>query len=269
MFIPVPGKVQYREQDVSGFVFTEAGYPANAKRPWHTHELAEFCFLFQGAITETCERRALTCRRFDVSFKPAGASHEVRVGRAGVRYLTVEVPLGRGEETTLLRALAAPRLFTGRPISDVGFRIRRELEQRDEVTGLALEAAALELLALAWRTPERPLRGTRRAGWLEQARAYLHDRFTGRFTVREVADAVGVHPAHLTACFRREFGCAIGDYVRGLRVTLARELIGGGNRSLAEIALVAGFSDQSHLTRVFRHHTGVTPMQYRRELGLR
>ncbi|MGE0554618.1 MAG: helix-turn-helix domain-containing protein [Gemmatimonadales bacterium] len=265
MFIPVPGKVQYSEQDVSGFVFTEAGYPPNAKRPWHTHELAEFCFLFEGAITETCERRSLTCHRFDVSFKPAGASHEVRVGRAGVRYLTVEVPVGRGEEETLGRALAAPRLFSGGPISDVGFRIRRELVRRDEVTGLALEAAALELLALAWRLPERRPRSSRRMGWLEQARAFVHDRVTGRFTIREVAAAVGVHPAHLTASFRQEFGCAMGDYVRQLRVTLAREMLGGTDRPLAEVALAAGFSDQSHLTRVFRRYTGLTPMQYRRE----
>jgi len=38
---------------------------------------------------------------------------------------------------------------------------------------------------------------------------------------------------------------------------------------LAEIALAAGFSDQSHFTKTFRHYNGMTPGEYRRRLRSR
>jgi len=34
--------------------------------------------------------------------------------------------------------------------------------------------------------------------------------------------------------------------------------------TLASLALAAGFADQSHFTRAFKRHTGLTPNAYRR-----
>jgi AraC-like DNA-binding protein len=46
------------------------------------------------------------------------------------------------------------------------------------------------------------------------------------------------------------------------RVNAARQQLGRGD-SPAEVALACGFFDQSHLSRVFKAHTGVTPGVYR------
>jgi AraC family transcriptional regulator len=52
-------------------------------------------------------------------------------------------------------------------------------------------------------------------------------------------------------------------YVIARRVERARQLLQGGDLSLAEVAAHVGFSDQSQLTRHFKRHVGVTPGQFR------
>ena len=77
---------------------------------------------------------------------------------------------------------------------------------------------------------------------------------------------VGVHPVTLARAFRRTFGCTIGEYLRRLRIERAAEQLATGTQPLAEIALAAGFADQSHFSNVFRRRVGMSPSAYRREV---
>jgi AraC family transcriptional regulator len=78
-----------------------------------------------------------------------------------------------------------------------------------------------------------------------------------------LAQSVGVHPVTLARAFRQAFGCTVGEYVRHLRIERAAHQLAGTELSLAEIALAAGFSDQSHFSNLFRHHTGLSPSKFR------
>jgi AraC-like DNA-binding protein len=62
--------------------------------------------------------------------------------------------------------------------------------------------------------------------------------------------------------FRSVYGLAPSDYARQLRLRSARGLIAAGT-PLAEAAVLAGFADQSHLTRWFTRSYGITPAAYR------
>jgi AraC-like DNA-binding protein len=57
-----------------------------------------------------------------------------------------------------------------------------------------------------------------------------------------------------------------GEYIRKLRIEKAVELLGQPGHTLAEIAYLTGFSDQSHFTRIFKKHTGQSPAEYRKRL---
>jgi AraC family transcriptional regulator len=81
-----------------------------------------------------------------------------------------------------------------------------------------------------------------------------------------LAVGVGVHPVTLARAFRRAFGCTIGEYLRRLRIERAAEQLATGTQPLAEIALAAGFADQSHFSNVFRRRVGMSPSAYRREV---
>ncbi len=100
--------------------------------------------------------------------------------------------------------------------------------------------------------------------WLHRAQELLHDRFADSLRTGEIAKEVAVHPAHLARAFRGCFGVSMGAYVRRLRLEWAAMKLAHSERSLAELALAAGFADQSHFTRAFKRYSGLTPRAYRR-----
>ena len=133
----------------------------------------------------------------------------------------------------------------------------------DSLSPLAMEGLALELMAEASReangAPE-----TTAPRWLLQVREQLHAQFAESLSLEEIARPAGVHPMHLIRTFRRHYGCTIGEYLRQLRVDFAARRLTASETPLAEIALEAGFSDQSQFTRTFKQITGLTPAQFRR-----
>lgn len=72
-----------------------------------------------------------------------------------------------------------------------------------------------------------------------------------------------MNPVYLARAFRKRYGCLPAEYVRRLRVEAASEALARSGRPLAQVALEAGFTDQSHFSRQFRRLTGMSPGRYR------
>ena len=72
--------------------------------------------------------------------------------------------------------------------------------------------------------------------------------------------------------FRRQFHkynrCTIGELIRRRRVQHASHLLAHSRTPLAEIALICGFSDQSHLSFLFKRYMGLSPSKFRALAGL-
>lgn len=93
--------------------------------------------------------------------------------------------------------------------------------------------------------------------------AYLELRTTSKIDYQEMAKTLGYNRQYLSAKFRREMGCTIGEYMTGLRIDRAKTLLRNSDRSISEISQMLQFSSSSHFGVVFRKMTGVTPGEYR------
>lgn len=82
------------------------------------------------------------------------------------------------------------------------------------------------------------------------------------FTLAELAELTGVSRFQLLRGFAREIGITPHAYLVQRRVCLARQLLAAG-QTPSQAAIQAGFADQSHLTRAFVRHLGITPARYR------
>ncbi len=66
--------------------------------------------------------------------------------------------------------------------------------------------------------------------------------------------------------FKAETGLTLTAYLNNLRIGKARELLTRSRKSLLEIALASGFSNQFHFIRTFKKLTSMTPGVYRKSL---
>ena len=98
---------------------------------------------------------------------------------------------------------------------------------------------------------------------VERARDYLGARFSKQVRLASVATECGMSAFQLIRVFHRVLGVTPYAYLVQLRVNRARDLLHQGV-NVSEVAYSCGFSDQSHLTRVFKKAVGVPPGTYRR-----
>lgn len=103
------------------------------------------------------------------------------------------------------------------------------------------------------------------APWQERrAREILHSRMATRLTMADVAGECRLTPSYFARAFRQTFGTAPHRYLAQIRVDEAKSLLLGSQLSLADIALLCGFGDQSYFTRVFTAAVGTSPGAWRR-----
>jgi AraC family transcriptional regulator len=151
----------------------------------------------------------------------------------------------------------------GRGFGWLAWRLAAELRASDAAAPLAAEGFALELLAATSRETSAGRPAGRPPAWLRMAEEILRARGGERIGLSELADEIGVHPAHLARVFRAHHGVSVGEYGRRLRLAWAAVEIARGEAPLATIAARAGFADQSHFTRLFKDRFGTTPARYR------
>jgi len=256
--------------DIGGLILTDYQCPPGYRIPKHSHERAYVKLVLAGTYPETYENRTRQCRPSAVMFHPAGELHSEHFGSDGGRTFSVEFGprYHRLIRETSALLLDRPAEFEGGPVAWRAFRLYDEFQISDPFSLLAVEGLVLELIATAARST---LSGAGRSppGWLGRAMEMLRTRFAGALTLAAVAGEVGVHPVHLARAFRRHVRCSVGEYVRRVRIDYACQQLSGSQRSLAEIALAAGFADQSHFSRTFKRLTGLPPAAFRKSRGVR
>ena len=257
-----------QELSANGLRFTEKAYGSHAMLPPHAHELSHFCFVLAGSYQEQLAGRTFEREPATLVFYPPDTSHGEEHFSDG-RHFLVEIDCRNLERVREYGALLnEPVSVRGDAPLWLAARMYREFSARDGFSALVLESIATELMVHASRqhsscAERKPPR------WLKHVKEFLTENFAEPPGLTEIASAAGVHPTHLARVFRQFEGCTIGDYVRTARINFARRQMLESADPLVQIALAAGFADQTHFTRSFKRVTGMTPSQFRCVFGSR
>ena len=255
-----------RSRAVASFALSERLYPPRYKTPKHSHKRALFCFVIEGGYTETYGGRLRECTSSTLLFHPPEELHAEHFYDSGGHSFIIELEPRWLEHVREHGALPeAPAGFHGGVMEMLARRLYKEFGQVDEMSGLIIEGLMLEMMGEAGRHCSFR-EGNQPPRWLEQARELLHARFAEPLKLADIAEAVGVHPVHLAQTFHKSYRCTVGDYVRRLRIESTCRELATSEAPIVEIALAAGFCDQSHFTRTFKRLTGIAPSQYREAL---
>jgi AraC-like DNA-binding protein/ligand-binding sensor protein len=109
--------------------------------------------------------------------------------------------------------------------------------------------------------------GVGHASALRRAERFIWANYTRRINLREVADASGLSSSYFSTIFKKEMGENLSVYLNRLRVEKAAMMLVETELPLTQIAETCGFENQSWFSRIFKHHTGISPGKYREKGG--
>ncbi|MBV8890184.1 MAG: helix-turn-helix transcriptional regulator [Alphaproteobacteria bacterium] len=98
-----------------------------------------------------------------------------------------------------------------------------------------------------------------------RAQAYIAAHHTENITLGDLAHQANLSRSHFTRGFRKALGMAPYPRLLRYRIERAKELMLHSDLSLERIALACGFSDQSHVTRIFKQTVAISPGAWRRD----
>ncbi|HET9393187.1 MAG TPA: helix-turn-helix transcriptional regulator [Candidatus Rubrimentiphilum sp.] len=127
---------------------------------------------------------------------------------------------------------------------------------------LLLECAGLEILGFVNKGPEWTPRD--RPAFLREIVECLRTGAEPKRDITAMARAAQVSPIRLVRSFRRTYGISLARFMRVLQMQRALNLLSDPVLSISTVAVEAGYSDQSHMTREFVRTYGVTPAVFRR-----
>jgi AraC family transcriptional regulator len=152
--------------------------------------------------------------------------------------------------------------------------LRADLQEKspaeDAYVDMIVRAIVMRLFrAHANSTPVRVHRGGLSQPLLRRVIEYLDEHLDQNLGLRHLAGVSGLSEDHFARAFRESTGVPPHRFLLQRRMARARQLLEISDLPIAEIALALGFADQSHLTRLFRRETGMTPGQMRAQLKLK
>ncbi len=237
-------------QSVGKFSLSLTRYDRGTAIPWHAHDEPYATVVVSGAYREETSAGIRDCRERDVIVHAPAERHSDSFNHGNATCLNVH-------GTPFDRSALLPRSQVG----EVAGKLVEEFRRPDALSSMAIEALMVELFVAAARHDDAPCRPL----WLTEVRRTVEERFQESLSLGYLAETVGVHPGHVARTFRQQYGTTIGGRVRELRVAYVKQRLASA-APLRDIAVDAGFADQSHLTRTFRRSTGVTPAAFRRLL---
>jgi AraC-like DNA-binding protein len=221
------------------------------------HDFAQLVLPLRGAVLLEIEGRQGRLDPLHMAFVEPGAWHS-QCGDELNRSIIVDIDL----------ATVAPPIserLQDRPFTQVGPAARKLIEfmgimadQQAAQTTVINGWMPLLLDALA-QGAARPI------SRLAALQARIEAEPGLPWTTESMAKAAGVSVSRLHALFRTELDASPHGWLLELRLARVREWLARTERPIADLALCAGFSDQSALTRAMRNATGMTPAAYRRQ----
>jgi AraC family transcriptional regulator len=250
------------QHEVAGLILTEKRHRRGERLPPHAHDQPYLCFVLSGSWRERYDGGIRACAPRSIIYHPPGEIHSDHFDVGGAHLFAIEFDVSWLRRIQLsTHPFGEPHEFSGGQVSTTALRMYDEARRADQLSPLVLEGLMLELLGACMRS--RIAAPHSAPPWIGDVEERLREEFRDPPSLGALAARVGVHRMHLARAFRQHYGASVGEFVRQRRLDfVCRELV-ASERPVAELALEAGFADQSHLTKIFNRALGTTPARYR------
>ncbi|MUT67152.1 AraC family transcriptional regulator [Paenibacillus sp. NEAU-GSW1] len=250
----------------------------------HSHTAVEIMYVISGSCVVETREQSFAMEKGHFIVIDADIEHRLIVAPGtSCRMLNVEFEFGAGEQgcsPSMKELAAADDALSGLLGSRRGYLLLNDpSEVYQTLKSLVLEldggrggsrlladlllSQLLLRIARLSREADRALPNTTDA-YVRKAVDYIHHHYDCDIQIKEIAEAVNLHPGYLHRVFRGGMGCTPMDYLTRFRMEKARMLLEQTDIPVIEISGYVGVNSRQYFSTLFKKHTGCTPQSYRK-----
>lgn len=249
-----------RRLNIDGNIITNTHYSTEKNNPdWHFHENFHICFVFQGGKAETNRNSTYSKKEGSIFSYHSGEKHRWISYNTISKSANIEIGDDFFGKYSLSEDSIKENLSKNVDAKAIILKMQNEMMVNSSESPAAIHSLLLELVSDSNESHTKHI-----PYWAITLNELLHDHWNEQMTLKEMSEAVGVHPVTISKFFRKYFGCTLGEHQRKLRIEQSIQLIKNSNLSLSEIAFHCGFADQSHFIRNFKKMTGFLPKHFQK-----
>lgn len=245
------------------------------KMPEQGRKDCGFMLVTDCSITMVSGEKSINAEVGQIVYLPMGAKYESRFcakcnsgDKKGniTDYLLNFIP--RDADGEILNFSREIRVITPKDSAKLVEMFREICEKSENAMYPAsrLKALAYSIIAEISRQIREADNGSGRSNTVFAAADYIASHlFKEEVRISDIAKICHVSEATLRRMFISEFALSPKDYINGLRITRARQLLESGDMSVAEVASLCGFDEASYFSRFFKKKTGKKPMEIQKK----
>ena len=100
---------------------------------------------------------------------------------------------------------------------------------------------------------------------VRRALNYIEAHYQENISLDEIIAYLNLNKSYFCTLFKKETGLTFTNYVNEIRVEKSKRQLLKDNRSILDIALSVGFTNQNYFAITFKKHTEMTPMEFRKK----
>ncbi len=83
-----------------------------------------------------------------------------------------------------------------------------------------------------------------------------------KLNIERISKSLFLNPDYLRKVFKKELNITLTEYITGVRMRKAKELLESGNIRISDLCCEVGFNDASYFSKCFKKYYGLSPRDY-------
>lgn len=95
--------------------------------------------------------------------------------------------------------------------------------------------------------------------------AYMKENYMNSISLDEISRNIHLNPIYFSKIFKEETGDSPINYLIGIRLCKAKELLDKGEFTVKEVASMVGYDDPYYFSKLFKRYYGCAPIKYKKK----